>query len=264
MSQQTTSMDKISRRYIQEVKEMEQYQGIEEFYQFEKKLLLEIYHLDDVNAKKTMRELLGLITTRFGKDSIGTAKDYLVTLSSIVARRLLENRVSPKKALAFNICCFEMIKNDMNDANSLQFTESLLDFFIYVMANRRQPVIRNQTVNKVLLHINDKLEHDLTVESIATHFHISTSHLSRIFKECMDTTLVEYLNIRRVEESQYYLRYTNKSITEITRQFRFCNQSYFTRIFKKYTGVTPKRFRDEPHHEFFYLHSADIERENSN
>ena len=82
------------------------------------------------------------------------------------------------------------------------------------------------------MYINDELENDLTVESIANNFHISTSHLSRIFREHVGITLVEYLNVRRVEESQYYLRHTNKSITSISDQFHFCNQSYFTRIFK--------------------------------
>lgn len=254
--QQAISVDEISKKYIQEVQEINQYDGIEEFYQLEKKLLFEIYHLDNRNAKKTIVKLIELITTRFGKDAVRAVRDYLVTLSSIVARRLLENQVPPKKALAFNICCFEMIKNDMNDVEFMQFSESLIDFFIYIIVDRKQPVIKHQTVNRVLVHINDELENNLTVENIANHFHISTSHLSRIFKECMGITLVEYLNIRRVEESQYYLRHTTKSITAIASQFRFCNQSYFTRIFKKYTGVTPKHFRDDLHHEFFYLHSA--------
>ena len=83
----------------------------------------------------------------------------------------------------------------------------------------------------------------MTVEGIAKKFNVSTSHLSRIFREHAEITLVEYINIRKVEESQYYLRFSEKKISEISNQFHFCNQSYFTRIFKKYTGETPKRFR---------------------
>lgn len=125
-----------------------------------------------------------------------------------------------------------MIENQMKDAEFLQFADDLIDFFVYFIADRKQPTFRHQTVNKVIMYINDELENDLTVESIANNFHISTSHLSRIFREHVGITLVEYLNVRRVEESQYYLRHTNKSITSISDQFHFCNQSYFTRIFK--------------------------------
>jgi methylphosphotriester-DNA--protein-cysteine methyltransferase len=55
-------------------------------------------------------------------------------------------------------------------------------------------------------------------------------------------TLVEYIIIHKVEGSQYYLRISGEKISDITDRFCFCNQSYFTRICKKYSGQTPRRF----------------------
>ncbi|HLG26760.1 MAG TPA: helix-turn-helix transcriptional regulator, partial [Paenisporosarcina sp.] len=126
-----------------------------------------------------------------------------------------------------------------------------IDFFVSVISERKQPTFSHQTVNKVILFINDEVESELSVEDIAKQFHVSTSHLSRIFRENVGITLVEYLNVRRVEESQYYLRHTNKTISDISQQYHFCNQSYFTRIFKKYTEVTPKQFRDQKDHNYY-------------
>ncbi|MGE7666303.1 helix-turn-helix transcriptional regulator [Ureibacillus composti] len=241
----------ISKRYFQEIDHINQYSGVEDFYSIESKLLFEIFHLESTKAKKSLHELIDILSIRFGKQVIKVVRNYFVILSSIVARKLLDNQVPSKKAFAFNLACADMIENKMKDAEFLQFADELIDFYVYFIADRKQPTFRHQTVNKVIMYINDELESDLTVESIANKFHISTSHLSRIFREHVGITLVEYLNVRRVEESQYYLRHTNKSITSISDQFHFCNQSYFTRIFKKYTGVTPKHFRDELHHEFF-------------
>lgn len=241
----------ISKRYFQEIDHINQYSGVEDFYSIESKLLFEIFHLESIKAKKSLHELIDILSIRFGKQVIKVVRNYFVILSSIVARKLLDNQVPSKKAFAFNLACADMIENKMKDAEFLQFADELIDFYVYFIADRKQPTFRHQTVNKVIMYINDELESDLTVESIANKFHISTSHLSRIFREHVGITLVEYLNVRRVEESQYYLRHTNKSITSISDQFHFCNQSYFTRIFKKYTGVTPKHFRDELHHEFF-------------
>jgi len=241
----------ISKRYFQEIDHINQYSGVEDFYIIESKLLFEIFHLESTKAKKSLHELIDILSIRFGKQVIKVVRNYFVILSSIVARKLLDNQVPSKKAFAFNLACADMIENKMKDAEFLQFADELIDFYVYFIADRKQPTFRHQTVNKVIMYINDELESDLTVESIANKFHISTSHLSRIFREHVGITLVEYLNVRRVEESQYYLRHTNKSITSISDQFHFCNQSYFTRIFKKYTGVTPKHFRDELHHEFF-------------
>lgn len=249
--QQKSMPELISKRYFQEIDNINHYQGVDEFFNLEAKLIFEIYHLEAVKAKKTLHEIIDILSIRFGKLVIKVVRQYFSVLSSIVARKLLDNQVPSKKVFAFNIACVEMIENNMNDAEFLQFADDLIDFFVYFIADRKQPTFRHQTVNKVIMYINDELEKDLTVESIAANFHISTSHLSRIFREHVGITLVEYLNVRRVEESQYYLRHTMKSITSISDQFHFCNQSYFTRIFKKYTGVTPKHFRDELHHEFY-------------
>jgi len=259
---QHSMSETISKRYFQEIDSINQYIGIEEFFNIESKLIFEIYHLESTKAKKSLHELIDILSIRFGKQVIKIVRSYFSVLSSIVARKLLDNQVPSKKAFAFNIACNDMIENQMKDAEFLQFADDLIDFFVYFIADRKQPTFRHQTVNKVIMYINDELENDLTVESIANNFHISTSHLSRIFREHVGITLVEYLNVRRVEESQYYLRHTNKSITSISDQFHFCNQSYFTRIFKKYTGVTPKHFRDELHHEFYRFEMADSELQN--
>lgn len=249
--QQQSMSETISKRYFQEIDHINEYEGIDEFFNLESRLLFEVFHLEALKAKKTLYEILDILTARFGKQVFKVTRVYFSTLSSIIARKLLDNQVPSKKAFAFNLACIDMIETHMKDAEFLKFADELVDFFIDFIADRKQPTYRHQTVNKVIMYINDELETDLTVESIASHFHISTSHLSRIFREHVGITLVEYLNVRRVEESQYYLRHTNKSITSISDQFHFCNQSYFTRIFKKYTGVTPKHFRDESHHEFY-------------
>ncbi|MEJ9279614.1 helix-turn-helix transcriptional regulator [Ureibacillus thermosphaericus] len=263
LHQQSIS-ETISKRYFQEIDSINQYTGVEEFFTIESRLLFEIFHLEADKAKKSLHELIDILSIRFGKQVIKEVRNYFMTLSSIVARKLMENQVPSKKAFAFNVACIDMIQNKMKDAEFLQFADELIDFYVSFIADRKQPTFRHQTVNKVIMYINDELENDLTVESIAQKFHISTSHLSRIFREHVGITLVEYLNVRRVEESQYYLRHTNKSITSISEQFHFCNQSYFTRIFKKYTGVTPKHFRDELHHEFFRFElpeTANVEKE---
>lgn len=255
LNQQSMS-EAISKRYFQEIDTMHNYTRVEEFFEQESKLVHEIYHLETDKAKATLGEIIDIITGRFGKEGIRGLRNYYGVLSSIVARKLLENQVPAKKAFAFNVACTEMIEEHMSDASFLQFGHDLIDFYVNFIADRKQPTFKHQTVNKVIMYINDELESNLTVESIANRFHISTSHLSRIFREHVGITLVEYLNVRRVEESQYYLRHTSKSITGISNQFHFCNQSYFTRIFKKYTGVTPKHFRDELHHEFYRFEMA--------
>lgn len=251
LQDQYSISEAISKRYFQEIETINRYDGVEKIFEIEAQLLREIYQLETDAAKESLKSLLDLLSKRAGKNFFKAIRHYFVILSSVVTRRLIENQAPLKKAFAFNTACVEMIDERMNDAQFLQFADDLIEFYIYVISERKQPSYKHQTVNKVIMFIDDEVETDLSVEDIAQHFAISTSHLSRIFKEHVGITLVEYLNVRRVEESQYYLRHTNKSISDISEQFHFCNQSYYTRIFKKYVGLTPKHFRDQPEHEYF-------------
>lgn len=248
---QLTGSESISKKYLKEIEIASQLNGVEDFFDLETKLLYEIHHLEIEEAKKTLHLLIDRISLRAGKHTIRGVKHYFNVLSSIMARKLYENQVPAKKAFAFNAACVDMVDSHMNDAEFLQFADDLIDFFVSVISERKQPTFSHQTVNKVILFINDEVESELSVEDIAKQFNVSTSHLSRIFRENVGITLVEYLNVRRVEESQYYLRHTNKTISDISQQYHFCNQSYFTRIFKKYTEVTPKQFRDQKDHDYY-------------
>lgn len=251
LQHQYSISEAISKRYFQEIETMNRYDGIEKFYEIEAQLIREIYQLETEAAKESLRALIDLLSERSGKHFFRAVRHYFIVLSSVVTRKLIDNQAPLKKAFAFNSACVQMVDERMNDAEFLQFADDLVEFYIYVISERKQPSYKHQTVNRVIMFIDDEVETDLSVEDIALHFSISTSHLSRIFKEHVGITLVEYLNVRRVEESQYYLRHTVKSISNISEQFHFCNQSYYTRIFKKYVGLTPKHFRDQPDHEYF-------------
>ncbi|GEL05813.1 helix-turn-helix transcriptional regulator [Rummeliibacillus sp. G93] len=251
LQKQYSISETISKKYFEEIEIIENYEGIEEFFEIEAQLLRQIYQLELNEARASLRQLIDILAIRAGKEFIRSVRHYFVILSSVVTRKLLENQAPSKKVFAFNTACIQMIDKQMKDAEFLQFADDLIEFYIYVISERKQPSYRHQTVNKVIMYIDDEVESDFSVEDIAMYFSISTSHLSRIFKEHVGITLVEYLNVRRVEESQYYLRHTNKSISEISDQFHFCNQSYYTRIFKKYVGCTPKHFRDKPEEEYY-------------
>lgn len=244
-------LEHFSKSYNKEMGITNRVEGLDQFFELEKKLFLHMFSFEIEEAKVVLRKMIDLIILRTGKQMILSVKYYYIQLSAIMARKLYENQVPTDKVMAFNIASVDIIDTKMNDAQFLQCADELVEFFVMVITERKKPSFGHQTVNKVILFINDEIETNLTVEDIANHFNISTSHLSRIFREHTGVTLVEYLNIRKVEECQYFLRHTNKAISEISIAFHFCNQSYFTRIFKKYTGVTPKQFRNHQEHPNF-------------
>ncbi|WP_181347729.1 helix-turn-helix transcriptional regulator [Thalassobacillus sp. CUG 92003] len=99
-------------------------------------------------------------------------------------------------------------------------------------------------INKAITFIHDHILDDLRLEQIAGHCYVSPSYLSHLFKKEVGRSIVQFINEKRVEESKYFLLHTTTSISDISGLFKFCNQSYYTSVFRKHLGLTPKQYRD--------------------
>ena len=86
---------------------------------------------------------------------------------------------------------------------------------------------------------------ELSLTSVAEYFNLSSSYLSRFFKEQTGYNFLEYLNKKRIEESAKLINlYSMRtSINDIAEKVGFTNDTTFRRQFKKYIGVTPVEYR---------------------
>jgi len=82
----------------------------------------------------------------------------------------------------------------------------------------------------------------MLVQQLLDHIHINPSYLSRKFKTETGMTISEFTNRKRVEEAKLYLQRDNISITDVAFMVGFNDVNYFTKVFKKYTSVTPSQF----------------------
>lgn len=99
------------------------------------------------------------------------------------------------------------------------------------------------TVNeKAVRYIHSHLEEALSLEIIADHVHVNSSHLSRTFKKECGESMTEYINKVRIEKAQELLL-SNTLAYEVAEKVGFHDPAYFSATFKKYTGVSPKEFK---------------------
>ena len=84
---------------------------------------------------------------------------------------------------------------------------------------------------------------ELTLEEVANHVHLNPAYFSSLFKQSTGSSFKEYLNMVRIEESKRLLANTDYSVIDIAVASGFGDQSYFCRVFKKYTGLTPRQYR---------------------
>jgi AraC-like DNA-binding protein len=73
---------------------------------------------------------------------------------------------------------------------------------------------------------------------------MSLKHLNRICKNVLDSTLTDFIYSKIILESKRLLSANEKTIGEVANELGFENYSYFTKVFKKYTNLTPKGFKE--------------------
>ena len=84
----------------------------------------------------------------------------------------------------------------------------------------------------------------LTLDGIAQAMGVSKYHLDRVFLKTMDCTPIQYIIRRRMARAQTLLASTRDTIQHIAAQCGYDNYNYFTVLFRKTTGKTPREYRN--------------------
>jgi len=98
-------------------------------------------------------------------------------------------------------------------------------------------------VKKYLEH--SYMNYDLSLDSVSSLLNINPSYLSCIFKRCTGVNFLDYITNLRIGAAKDYLHDPFKSASEIAAMVGYDSSSYFTRAFKKNTGLTPTEYRKQ-------------------
>jgi len=144
-----------------------------------------------------------------------------------------------------NITELKQIKNIFHDtARIREVIQKLLSDIFYEIIEKKLCRHSNE-IDYALDYIEYKLKCKLSLDQIASYMSISPQYFSRYFKKEIGVTFVQYLSARRIEFAKKEILYSNKSIGEIAFELCFNEANYFSKVFRKHTGMTPSEFKDE-------------------
>lgn len=108
--------------------------------------------------------------------------------------------------------------------------------------NRQRHTGGGQAVHRALKYIRDNLTEDLSLAKVAGYVSLSPIHFHKAFKSAVGQTLHQYVEEQRIKRAIDFLMITDMTLTEIALQSGFSSQSYFSYVFKRHTGTTPRKY----------------------
>ena len=107
---------------------------------------------------------------------------------------------------------------------------------------------KHKKVNEAIFYIKEHFMEPLSLQMIADSVFVSRGYLSNIFNETTGMKLTDYINIQRINYAKTLLYSSSANITDIAEKCGYDSITYFERIFKQLTGVTPLKFKQVQKH----------------
>ena len=98
-------------------------------------------------------------------------------------------------------------------------------------------------VERIRQYIDMHIQEDLSVEKLSQLAYMSQNHLTRTFKKKYGMTVIDYMIEHRLALAENLLKETNKTVTMIADEVGYFDYVYFSKLFKKRFGVTPREYR---------------------
>lgn len=145
---------------------------------------------------------------------------------------------------------FESRKDYLSDIIGIDSLEKCRTWFLDKMKNAAMNMTTGSSdhthylVKQALEYIENNVGKDISLNEISEKLNISSYYFSKLFKEETNEGFIEFLTKRRVERAKEMLKDPTKSIKEVGSDCGYSDPNYFSRIFKKSTGMTPTEYKE--------------------
>lgn len=130
----------------------------------------------------------------------------------------------------------------------MQDIDNVLNAFQQRFSSLSSQKIKDQddlVVEKATTFMEEHVREQLTRETVARAVGISPSHFSRLIRDKKGRTFTDLLNQYRIEHAAKMLVRSSNTLAHIASDSGFCDQSYFSKVFRKYKGMSPAQYREK-------------------
>lgn len=216
--------------------------------QLENRLIEGLEREDMQRTTATIQEIAKTVQAHFIRDIHGefkSGKDVLLSHIIKLALLYVDHHLSNYMDVEYDLGLrYIALVQNAEDPSQLQtymdeFNQEFIDKVF-----RKEKIVHSAVINKVIDYINHNYMNKITLENTAEFAYLSSSYLSKIFKEEVGCNFNTYLNKLRIEKAKKLLTDDNINIVEVSNLVGYEDQSYFSKVFRRITGTTPKKYKD--------------------
>lgn len=214
----------------------------EERYHYEDELLDAVEQGDLDRVISLQRELKKYHIPRRSADDIRNEKNMVLTLNVLYRKAVQKAHVHPFHIDAVSNRFAKQIENSLTsgclEATAMEMAEE------YCRLVRRYSLKGySELVERAVNYMDFHFREPLSVGTLAEVLSVSSGYLSAQFKKETGKTVIGWLNERRVDRALHLLETTKLPVHEVAARVGIYDENYFTRLFKKVKGETPREHR---------------------
>lgn len=232
---------------------------IEMRYALEAQLLNAVFVGNEAKSMALVSKLSSLTLPHRMSDELRDYKDYTIAFNTLFRKKAEEAGVHP---IHIDLCSNQHIQL----IEQVTTKEQCHTVWSRIVLNYCR-LIRKHTLKdyslltqKIITYINSDLTADLSLKAMSDWLNVNASYLSTLFKKEVGIPLTDFVNRQRIEQAKKLLIVTELPMKIIAQQCGIPDIYYFSRLFKKRTGVTPKLYRENAtrEHDPYQSNNANI------
>ena len=139
---------------------------------------------------------------------------------------------------------FESIKS-VYESVSDNKNEQCMSLFMYLYYQLEETSRNNENIHikHIKKYIGEHYRENITLKQISDYVHLTPQYCCSVFSEYVGQTIFEFITNRRIDEAKSLIITSELTLGQIAEIVGFSDYNYFSRIFKKVTGVNAKSFR---------------------
>lgn len=220
---------------------------IEARYEAENALIEAVCSCNEAAAIEALTKFHAYLLPQRLPDRLRDMKNYTITFNTHLRKAAERAGVHPIHIDAHSNGTIPRIEQLGSVNQCINFHKKMIHEYCELI--RRHSLLNYSVIiRKALTYINTDLCTDLTLNVLAEQLNVNASYLSMLFKKETGMTLTDYVNKHRIEHAGRLLLCTNLPIKSIAQKCGISDIYYFTRLFKRIMGTTPKTFRQRAPH----------------